>query len=323
MSSQVSRKVELSPLKRVGATVLGALLVPLRILRDGFTKAFVSLDFYRKAFCQFTPQPGDIFIASYPRSGTTWLQMILYQLTTDGDMENLTHITEYCPFFEQALAMNGPGAFDQIKSKPRRLFKTHMRYRWTPLGPAKCIYVARNGKDVLVSWYYHIVNGRSYRGTFEKYAELFIKGKMFPGSWFKHVAEWYAHRNDPNIFFLTYEDLSNDLAGTVRRIIDFCGLDVAPESLPRILERCSFSYMKEYEPKFSPMAELEMLMSIKRDAFIRKGKVGGWQEHLSPEQAAEFDRAYEEALGNIDVNLKEPKPAPSPRSLAHAQGGAK
>lgn len=321
MSSQVSRKVELSPLRRVGAVALGALLVPLRFLRNSFTRLFVSLDFYRKAFFQFTPQPGDIFIASYPRSGTTWLQMILYQLTTDGDMENLTHISEYCPFFEQALALAGPGAFDRIKSKPRRLFKTHMRYRWTPLGPARCIYVAREGKDVLVSWYYHNVDGLNYRGTFDRYAEMFIRGKVFPGSWFRHVAEWYAHRNDPNIIFLTYEDLSSDLEGTVRRIIDFCGLEVAPESLPRILERCSFSYMKKYEPKFSPTAELELLRGIKRDAFIRKGKVGGWREHMTPGQAAEFDRVYEETLGRLDLNLKEPKPVPLP--LAHAPGRMK
>jgi hypothetical protein len=44
----------------------------------------------------FVPRPDDIFIVTYPRSGTTWMQMILYQLTTDGDM-TFAHIEQVCP----------------------------------------------------------------------------------------------------------------------------------------------------------------------------------------------------------------------------------
>jgi len=101
ISSQVSRKIELSPLRRAGTMALGALLVPLRLLRHSFTRLFASLDFYRKAFFQFTPQPGDIFIASYPRSGTTWLQMILYQLTTDGDMDMIAMTFDIAMFLSR------------------------------------------------------------------------------------------------------------------------------------------------------------------------------------------------------------------------------
>ena len=41
---------------------------------------------------------GDIFICSYPKSGTTWTQNIVYQLVTRG--APLAHISEYVPFFE-------------------------------------------------------------------------------------------------------------------------------------------------------------------------------------------------------------------------------
>jgi len=50
----------------------------------------------------YVPRPDDIFIVTYPRSGTTWMQMILYQLTTDGSMD-FPHIAEYCPWFERSL----------------------------------------------------------------------------------------------------------------------------------------------------------------------------------------------------------------------------
>lgn len=321
MSSNDKRAASKPPHKRVIGFVLGYVLGALNVLRRVYMRVFMALDFYKKAHCDFEPQPTDIFIASYPRSGTTWLQMIMYQLTTDGDMEKLKHIAEHIPFFENALAFVGSGGL--AKMKPPRVFKTHMRYKWMPIGPAKCVYIARNGKDVLVSYYHHEMSGRGYKGSFGEFTKLFLKGKVMHGSWFQHVAEWYAHKSDPNILFLTYEETAADLEGTIRRLIDFCGFDIEAERLPQIVERCSFAYMKKYEPKFSPMAEQELMLGIKRDEFIRKGKVGGWQEHMTPEQTAEFDRLYEETLGDIDVNLKEPKPALSPRPLAHAQGGAK
>jgi hypothetical protein len=51
----------------------------------------------------FVPRPGDLYIASYPRSGTTWLQMIVYHLMTNGDM-SFDHISAVIPFFERSLS---------------------------------------------------------------------------------------------------------------------------------------------------------------------------------------------------------------------------
>ncbi len=55
------------------------------------------LEFIRLAHVDFNIRPDDIFIVTYPRSGTTWMQMILYQLTTDGKM-NFPHISKVCPW---------------------------------------------------------------------------------------------------------------------------------------------------------------------------------------------------------------------------------
>ena len=78
-------------------------------------------------------------------------------------------------------------------------------------------------------------------------------GDVSYGPWLRHVEGWSAHRADPNVLFLRYEDLVHDLAGSLARIAGFCGLDVAPEHFDGILERCSFAFMKEHESQFDPL----------------------------------------------------------------------
>lgn len=67
------------------------------------TRLSKTLNDFRGRYLDFVPRDGDIFIVTYPRSGTTLMQMILYQLTTDGGMD-FEHISEPCPYFERAIA---------------------------------------------------------------------------------------------------------------------------------------------------------------------------------------------------------------------------
>jgi hypothetical protein len=212
--------------------------------------------------------------------------MILYQLTTDGDMD-FPHIAEYCPWFERSLR-SGRG----FETRPSpRLFKSHLSYRQIPKGPCKYVYVARDGKDVAVS-YYHLYRGyNGFEGTFDEFFDLFLRGKVGYGSWFRHVRGWRAHRHDPNVLFLTYEELTRDLEGAVRKLIAFCGLDVPPGRLPGILERCGFAFMKKYESQFDPALEMLWEQGIRLNSFLRGGKVGEGSVRLSGEQEARFDAA--------------------------------
>src|SRR5580658_5472758 len=155
----------------------------------------------------FVPRPDDIYIVSYPRSGTTWLQMILYQLTTDGGMD-FDHITEFIPFFERALSLGQ----DLNARKPPRVFKTHLTYGQIPRGPFKYIYVARDGKDVLTSYFHFHRSHLGFKGTLDDFFQGFVRGKVGYGSWFRHVAEWKKRANDSNVLFLQYEELARDLA---------------------------------------------------------------------------------------------------------------
>jgi Sulfotransferase domain len=253
----------------------------------------------------FQPRPDDIYLASYPRSGTTWLQMIVYQLTTAGSMD-FTHITEPIPYFERALL-----AGRDLNALPSpRVFKTHLRYKKLPQGPYKRIYIARDGQDVLVSCFHFFRDHSPFKGTFDQFFRMFMAGTARSGSWFRHVAEWSAHAADANVLFLRYEDLVNHFEPTLRRIAAFIERPIPPEQYASLAERCSFQFMKQHEDKFGFLQEVMLENGFSGRGFIREGKTGSGKLQLSPEQKAMFDRAA--------ATVIMPPALPAPSSAAKA-----
>jgi hypothetical protein len=285
-------------MKRLAVRLLKAAAAVLQWVATLLSAAARKLQWARLARVEFVARPDDIFIVTYPRSGTTWMQMILYQLTTDGSMD-FPHIYEYCPWFERS-SRSGMG----FEARPSpRLFKSHLPYKKIPKGPCKYIYVARDGKDVAVSYYHLYQSHNGYQGTFAKFFDLYLRGKVEFGSWFEHVRGWWRHRNDPNVLFLRYEDLLVDLEGGLRKIVAFGGFDVAPERWPTILERCRFAFMKRHESQFDPVTGAAWEQGAQGKAFLRTGRTGDWKGQLSPEQAARFDRNFEKHLGSAGIDL--------------------
>jgi hypothetical protein len=247
---------------------------------------------------EFTPRPDDVFIVTYPRSGTTWMQMILYQLTTDGEI-SFPHIAEFCPWFEK-LVRSARGF--ELRPSPR-LFKSHLSYPKIPKGECKYIYVARDGKDVALSYYHLYCRYNGYEGTFDEFFERFLKGKVAFGSWFKHVKGWWLHRHDPNVLFLTYEELTRDIESCIRKIADFCDWELSPEKLARVRECSRFEFMKQHESRFDPALETLWEQGVKLKSFLRNGRVGDGATTLSDEQKTRFEQVYADRLVNKGIAL--------------------
>jgi peroxiredoxin len=275
------------------------------LLADARKEPIASVSKRRSPIEEFVPRPDDIFIVTYPRSGTTWMQMILYQLTTEGRMD-FTHIAKVSPWFERSL--KDGTAYDTVPAP--RVFKSHLPYRKIPKGSCKYLYVARDGKDVAVSYYHFYTTHMSFKGTFDEFFQRFLTGEVHYGSWFRHVRGWWEHCDDPNVLFLRYEDLAADLAGCLRKISAFCGLPVAPQRWNGILERCSFTLMKQHESQFDPLMAMLYEQGYQPHTFLRQGQTGGWRAQLSPRQARRFDKAWNRRLGHMGIALA-PAPPPS------------
>ncbi len=214
----------------------------------------------------YKPIPTDVFIVTYPRSCTTWMQMIIYQLISNGDLE-FNHIGEKIPFFERI-----PFSNIRLKGLPNpRIFKTHLPYDKIPKGKCKYIYIMRNGMDVVLSYYHFYKSYLKYHNNFDAFFKKFLDGKLQSKSWFNHVLGWYKVKENENVLFLHYEDLKNNFDATIVKISNFLGIELNKDKLKIVKQNSEFDFMKNYEEKFDHANEILLTMGIKPKNFLRKG----------------------------------------------------
>jgi sulfotransferase len=221
-----------------------------------------------------------IFITSYPKSGTTWLQCIVHQLLSHGD-ETFSHISDYSPFYESNKTWNDNEFVERYTRNHQRLgariFNTHLKWNMLPKGDhAIFIYIYRNGRDVVHSFFQHLSNqadSGTYEGTFHEFFSEWVAGKIAYGNWIQHIKDWIDASKDPSnrILLLRYEDLKQNFSSQLKQISDHLGCSYSDVELAEIITpHCTFSFMKEHQTQYQPV-------SVTWKAgynFIRKGIVG-------------------------------------------------
>ncbi|XP_036394786.1 amine sulfotransferase-like [Megalops cyprinoides] len=247
----------------------------------------------------------DIFVITYPKSGTIWMQQILSLIEAKGDvaatMGQLN--SERIPWIELI------GSKKEFVSTPSPRFRvSHLAYKFAPQElkqkRGKVIYVARNPKDILVS-YYHFHSYATMLETpkdFDDFFEKFMEGKVFGNRWFEHIKAWYSHRDDMNFLYVTYEDMIQDLRSVVDRICSFLEKNLTVEQKENVVEHSTFKNMKKnpsanYEPVSSS------LLNHKKGSFMRKGTVGDWKNYFTVAQNERFDLAFQETMRDLPLTF--------------------
>lgn len=265
----------------------------LKLASIGWQRLFdLEKSLKRKIFIhEFDPRKDDICVATYMRSGTTLLQMVLYQLLTEGDM-NFKHMSDISPLLEDAIQS---GNILRDLSSPR-FFKTHGDYKYFPEKiNGKIIYGVRNGMDVAASMFHYY---KDYNMPDLQWDRFLNKVFMERISWFKHVAEWMENRHHFNIFYVRYEDLTQDTRKTVEKLAAFLNVKPSEEVLRRVEERCSFEYMKQYQEKFG---RARLSPNKTDDQFLRKGESNKGQLEFTGEQRAKFEELYNKYLSRYNL----------------------
>ena len=258
-------------------------LRPSYIDHDGFRmpKGFPVAGFV--SGLTYQPRAADILISTYPKCGTTWMQHIVWLILNHGEpLAATVKMTDVIPHLEEV----GSGFVERLPGP--RVIKTHLTHALCPSHPEmKVIYVTRNPFDCAVSFYHHTRGFPQHyafeEGTFEDYFECFVAGEVDFGDYFENVGSWLDHVDEPNYLFLTYEQMKADPRAAVQAVGAFLGPELGAAvddaaALERILDHSSFASMRKDQLRWSSKRPDDM------PSFVRKGVVGDWANHFSPEQ---------------------------------------
>ena len=165
----------------------------------------------------------------------------------------------------------------------------------------KFIVIMRNIKDVLVS-YYHMYRSMEklgkFQGSFPEFIGMYKEGRL--QDWFDWNLGWWKYREYPNIMFVKYEELKRDLPGQVRRIMEYLNLDTNDDITFRVCQNASFQQMKT---DISTCEFFNRLCDDNVSPFMRKGQIGDWKTHFTPQINEYIDHLCSERLAGSGLHF--------------------
>ena len=260
----------------------------------------------------FAFRDGDIVIATYAKSGTTWMQQIISQLVFGG-VEGLA-VHRLSPWVD--LRVLPPEAFAALDTQThRRFMKTHLPIDALVFSPrARYIFIGRDGRDVAWSLHNHHANGnedyfRLYNGGLPEgypplepapedprqfYRQWLARDGLPFWPFWSHLRSWWEVRRLPNVLLLHYNDLKADLPGVIGRIAGFLDIPLDGDMLARVTAHSSFDYMKAHAEEVTPRGGSTWKGGAR--TFINKGINGRWRDMLT---AGEIEAYEQRAIAEL------------------------
>ncbi len=257
-----------------------------------------------------------VWLASYPKSGNTWLRLLLRQVRNQAQgpvdlrayddslivsrretFERVTGLVSSELLPAELVQLRPQVCWHFARQSPEPVYlKAHDRFDAPELGFAgapgdirqTAIYIVRDPRDVCVSFAHHI--GLPIDETLTRMLNdrLYLSGgempqvEQFPqwlGRWDGHVQSW-VDQDEVRLELLRYEDMLADPTSCLRRILQTIGLEADPMSVQRAVAQCEFSQLAKSEQRTG---------FVERPAqaakFFRSGTAGGWRQALTPEQS--------------------------------------
>ena len=203
----------------------------------------------RQKALRFVPRSSDVIVATPMKCGTTWMQQIMHQLRSGGDM-TFTGIGEVVPWIDLAYDV-GQDLDAEHKYQPR-CFMTHAWYDDCPKG-GKYIVVYREPCASFYSAFNFFEKKHFQPGeiTLDEFVKNVMKrNEKMRVNYFQHLLSWWPKRNDPNVLFLLYEDMLDDLESAVRVVASFMGIE-DEASITNAVKMSTFDFMKQNQDKFA------------------------------------------------------------------------
>jgi hypothetical protein len=226
----------------------------------------------------------DVMLASYPRSGSTWLRFLLTEALTGRTAEwgDVNRTIPYVGGHRDAPALLADGG---------RLLKTHDR----AAGPCeRAVLMVRDPRDVVVSEYRWFLRG-GYDRDLETFLTSFLDGSIsLFGFWGDHTRFWLDGplAGSGRLLLTRFEDLRADPAATARSVAAFAGAHVDDAAIRAAVDGNTIERSREKEERASTQ-------DVKRHRtggrFVGEGAVEAWRTKLSDEQI----RRVEDRVGDL------------------------
>ncbi len=238
---------------------------------------------YRLRLALLPSRPDDQFLAAFPRSGSTWLRTVITNVMVPDTASNPKVFNARIPGItfrklRHLYALPSP-----------RLMMTH-----SPALPAfrRVVYIVRDGRDALVSYYHYVVTRQGGDEPFDVFFERYLKGH-YGTPWHAHVEGWLgpgADRLGDDLLVVTFEQLKRDTTAEVSRVLRFLGVEASDETLDEAIRLASLDNAQRLEAqRRGPFAN--------RDAsFYRSGGTGTGTSLLTGEPLARFEAVSARAL---------------------------
>ncbi|MEX1205287.1 MAG: sulfotransferase domain-containing protein [Dongiaceae bacterium] len=267
-----------------------------------------------------------VWIASYPKSGNTWLRAFLHNLLRNPkeayDINKLTDFTlgdsqahwyqRFDPrpateYSKEDLARLRPRVHELFtRTSPDSVFvKTHqalVEWGGAPMITMECtagaFYVVRNPLDVVISHSHHYgysidetIAIMAARGSQTRAAQTHVP--ELHGSWTENVASWTA-RPHPGLHVVRYEDMQDRPYATFKGVVDFLRLPAPRARIERAIRRSSFKVLQEQERRQGFREK-----SGSADLFFRAGTAGQWRRVLTAAQVEAVVAAHREQMARF------------------------
>lgn len=273
---------------------------------------------------------GFIWLASYPKSGNTWMWLTLQSLLSDGAPVDFSVRKRFAPLAGSVNEMEieldvevselTPAELDELlpdsltlaaAAEPTPQFrKVHDcwgrtrsgRLRFPPAATRAAVHLARDPRDVAVSWAHH--SGRSIEQSIAFMADsAAVLARSKPGipapalpqpllSWSGHAESWFAA--DPAPLTIRYEEMLADMRGMVEKVAAHCGFSPSAAALDRAVAATRFDRLQAQEA-----AHGFDLGQADGRTFFRQGRAGSWRETLTPEQAARLENDHGAVMARL------------------------